>query len=68
MTQNWRARFEKLNLDPEQCTCLKCLDDQTCPYAFDVYNYEGDCLGEHKTSKSGAFFTKHLQNFFIRFG
>lgn len=65
MNQSWRAKFEKLNLDPERCTCLKCADDQTCPYAFDAYNYEGDCLGESKKSTGNTSIVKLIHSFFL---
>lgn len=28
----------------EECTCSKCNEHATCPYAWDYYNTEGDCL------------------------
>jgi hypothetical protein len=43
---NWREEFKKHGLDPEQCTCLRCADNQSCRHAFAGYNYNGDCLAD----------------------
>lgn len=31
-------------ISPTNCTCFKCNDQQHCPFAFDSYNMDGDCL------------------------
>lgn len=28
----------------ERSTCFKCVDEKTCPFAYDLYNTNGDCL------------------------
>lgn len=28
----------------DNCTCLKCENNQTCHCSFDLYNTENDCL------------------------
>ena len=28
------------------CTCSECMENKTCPYAFDPYNTYGDCLAD----------------------
>ena len=30
----------------EELTCFTCRDNSTCPYAWDDYNTDGDCLAE----------------------
>ena len=32
--------------DPESTTCWDCKDKDTCPYAFDAYNTDGDCIAD----------------------
>ena len=34
--------YNKLNT--EDFTCYDCPEKSTCPYAFDLYNRDGDCL------------------------
>lgn len=29
-----------------RCTCVTCDDSASCPYAWDGYNTDGDCLAE----------------------
>jgi hypothetical protein len=31
-------------LDPSNYTCFNCAQQQCCPFAFDAYNMDGDCL------------------------
>lgn len=40
--------WEKLNMDIERCTCNECsnVKDGKCPYAYDIYNIDGDCIVE----------------------
>ena len=38
--------FRDHGLDPEKCTCLSCEDNCRCPFRFDLYNYDGDCIME----------------------
>ena len=28
----------------QRCTCIKCKDSETCEFAYDGYNTDGDCL------------------------
>jgi hypothetical protein len=30
--------------DPEETTCWGCSESNECPWAFDAYNTNGDCL------------------------
>jgi len=41
----WRE-WLKHDLDINQCTCNKCDKRVQCQYAYDIYNYDGDCLRE----------------------
>ena len=35
---------EKYDIKLEDLTCHTCKDKETCPYAYDGYNIDGDCL------------------------
>jgi len=37
--------YHQYNVSYDQCTCATCPDVGTCPYAWDLYNTDGDCLG-----------------------
>jgi hypothetical protein len=41
----WRE-WVKHGLDINKCTCKDCEQRDRCLYAYDIYNYEGDCLRE----------------------
>ncbi len=41
----WRE-WLKFGLDINKCTCNECDKKDKCPYAWDVYNADGDCLGQ----------------------
>jgi hypothetical protein len=43
-----KAKWTKFGVDFERCTCLECphKDDNLCPFAFALYNIDGDCLME----------------------
>ena len=30
-----------------ECTCTNCQNNKDCPFAYDDYNVNGDCLLEH---------------------
>ena len=34
------------NIPDEDYTCFTCPEKETCPFAFDPYNTDGDCLAE----------------------
>lgn len=38
--------WEALSLDIELCTCNECKRVNKCSYAYDIYNYDGDCIME----------------------
>jgi hypothetical protein len=42
----WDKKWSKFKVDTKRCTCLKCDHSQECPFAFDLYNVDGDCLVE----------------------
>lgn len=44
--EKWKELFNKFDIDTERCTCLDCNDKSKCPYAYDIYNVDGDCLKE----------------------
>ena len=33
-------------IEPERVTCNACIRKESCEYAFDPYNLDGDCLWE----------------------
>lgn len=35
---------EAFEVDPKQTTCFNCDEREKCPYAFDPYNTDGECL------------------------
>ena len=35
---------EEFDIDIDSMTCSKCASSETCEYAFDAYNTDGDCL------------------------
>ena len=37
---------ECCEVDREALTCNKCPDVEECPYAWDPYNTDGDCLAD----------------------
>ena len=43
--------LDKYNIEyvehPEEYTCYKCQSLYKCPFAYDDYNRNGDCLMEH---------------------
>jgi hypothetical protein len=47
---NGLSKLARKNLDhlgltrSEQFTCNGCMDVKECPYAFDAYSTDGDCL------------------------
>jgi recombinational DNA repair protein (RecF pathway) len=38
--------FISLGLNPSLCTCGNCANSVDCEFAFDIYNYDGDCIME----------------------
>ena len=41
------AYYEHLaDVAPEDTTCFRCSDKESCKYAFDPYNTDGDCLAD----------------------
>jgi hypothetical protein len=47
----WQMRHEHPVLEREEprlvdMTCYGCADNQTCPFRWDLYNTNGDCLAE----------------------
>ena len=40
-----RKYWEEVEYDIETCVCNDCSDDDKCPFAFDLYNTDEDCLG-----------------------
>lgn len=38
--------IEGIDVGIEEVTCLKCLDANTCEFAFDGYNTHGYCLAD----------------------
>ncbi|MGD9155815.1 MAG: hypothetical protein PVG90_10015 [Bacillota bacterium] len=48
MDEQAKAKWTKFGVNFERCTCLQCphKDDDLCPFAFDLYNIDGDCLME----------------------
>ena len=45
-TDNMEEIFDEAGCDIDDCTCNDCSDKETCIYAFDLYNTNGDCLAE----------------------
>ena len=41
-----RREQKDARLDIKKCTCLKCEEQDKSPRAYDVYNYDGDCIME----------------------
>ena len=43
--ESQRKHWEEveLNIDKE-CTCNGCTRNKICPFRYDLYNYDGDCL------------------------
>jgi hypothetical protein len=41
-----RQEWIDLGLNFDNCTCIDCGRWRDCKFAFDVYNYDGDCLME----------------------
>lgn len=42
--EDMRGHFEERGYNIDDCTCNTCSDKNTCKYAFDLYNTDGDCL------------------------
>ena len=42
--ENMLEAFEERGYNIDNCTCNDCPDKETCNYAWDLYNTEGDCL------------------------
>jgi hypothetical protein len=40
------ARQKSLDDFYRRCTCVGCDESSSCPYAWDGYNTDGDCLAE----------------------
>jgi hypothetical protein len=41
-----REYLKSFGLKPEDTTCHTCPSVTTCPFSYDPYNIEGDCLME----------------------
>ena len=44
--QKAQIEWDKIELDMQKCTCLNCTDKENCPYVYELYNYDGDCIME----------------------
>jgi hypothetical protein len=44
MTDDERLILINLAVEPTECTCSECNDNEYCKYVFDPYNSYGDCL------------------------
>ena len=42
--ERWKKYFEKINGKDAKCTCEGCEKEKTCPFTWDGYNSDGDCL------------------------
>lgn len=45
-----KSAFDALQAELDKCaeivTCIRCSEKTICPYAYDGYNTNGDCLAE----------------------
>lgn len=42
--EDMREAFEEEDYDIDRSTCSECSEANSCKYAWDLYNINGDCL------------------------
>ncbi len=47
--QEAQIQWDNIELDIRKCTCNQCLKE--CPFKYNVYNYDGDCIMENGQPK-----------------
>jgi hypothetical protein len=43
---NLLTKSKTIKKAEKESTCYKCISEKICPYAWDLYNYNHDCLAE----------------------
>jgi len=54
----WKEALSDPNFEESKITCTLCKANETCPFAFDLYNYDGDCLKKKE---------KDMRNYHLRY-
>jgi hypothetical protein len=46
MPDHWKKAWAEYGYDDGACLCNDCPENETCPYAWDLYNQGDGCLGD----------------------